>query len=123
MRKVFFDSMGFFYFLFLRFLMPKFHVTKLRLFSILPAAFLLNLIRGAQFWIFHCTQSKCLWSAKSIAPYEFKTKGQYSLALSYKMVNGVVVGHASSGDFLANDEYLMRREILGWPKKDRTQKF
>lgn len=104
-KKVFFDALGFFYFLFPRFLTPKFTVRALRIFSVLPRRFLLNLVRGAQFWIFHLTREKCLWSAKSIAPYEFKTKGDYFLALSYKMVDGVVKGHASGGGFLENDEF------------------
>lgn len=103
--KIFFDSLGFFYFLFLRFLTPKFDVGVLRFCSGLPEKLLLNTIRGAQFWIFRFTQEKCLWSAKSVAPYELKTKGQYSLALSYKMTDGRVAGHASSGGFLENEEF------------------
>lgn len=105
-KKAFFDALGFFYFLFPRFLTPKFNVRTLRLFSVLPQNFLLNLIRGSQFWTFHFTREKCLWSAKSIAPYEFKAKGEYSLDLSYKMMDGVVKGHASSGGFLRDDGFV-----------------
>jgi hypothetical protein len=112
-KKILFSMISFPYFLWLMWGSSKLSVRHLKPLCHLPSRFLLNLIRGVQFWIFHFTKQKCLWSVKSSAPLELKRTGHFAMFLSYDLKDAKVAGHASTEHHLFENNHPLVTQTRG----------